>query len=214
MREGNKFERVIDAARAFVNLSNPDDEFFLTLFSDTMSVEQDITKGREPILKTIADLKAPTGTTLLYDTVYSMADKLNRYETPNHKALILITDGDDTSSHRADTDVIKYVGSTNVQVYSIGIFGSDYVPTAKRFLFAISEGSGGKAFFPGNSKGLAKIWSEIADELRHQYGIAYAPSNNRSDGSWRQIDVRVKKPDGFPNLKIRTRKGYFATYEK
>ena len=210
MREGNKFERVLDAARTFVDLSNPDDEFSLTLFSDKMTLVQDITKGRDAIRKAIGECESPKGTTLLYDTVYEMAEKLNRYETSHHKALVLLTDGDDNNSTRLASQVIKSVGSSNVQVYAIGIFGADYVRTAERFLRDITETSGGRAFFPKDSKNLAQIWSEIADELRHQYGIAYAPSHNRWDGTWHPIDVNIKRPDGFPKLKIRTRKGYFA----
>jgi len=211
MMINHKLERALEAVTMFLNQSNPDDEFLLGVFNQRLNVVQDFAPGPKPALEAVKRCEAPDGGTSLYDSIFELVDRINHFNTEHHKAIVLLTDGDDRSSTHTIEQTIKYASQGDVQIYTIGIFGDDYSATARGFLKKISDDSGGRSYFPAKEKEMPKIWSEIAGELRHQYGIAYSPSNNRWDGNWRNINVKVKKQDGMPKIKLHTRRGYFAS---
>lgn len=210
MKYHHKLDRAVAAAQQFVVLSNIKDEFFLLAFEDRQTLLQDFAEGREAIHSALSLCEPTNGGTALYDAVYWAIEKLERRETINHKALIVLTDGEDRSSKRTAEELERFVGESNVPVYTIGIMGDYEAPEAKRVLKQIAELSGGRSYFPREAKDLAKIYIQIATELRHQYGLTYSPTNEELDGEWRKISVKVRKRDELPKLRIHTRKGYFA----
>ena len=147
------------------------------------------------------------GSTALYDSVYSVSSDLLRREA-GRRVIILVTDGEDTSSSLKLRDAIERTWRSEIIVYSIGIGGPMGVDSGT--LKKIASETGGRAFFPKNEADLDKAYAQIDEDLRSQYILAYTPSNGARDGSFRTIQVKVKTRN---DLTVRFRRGYFAPKE-
>jgi Ca-activated chloride channel family protein len=147
------------------------------------------------------------GSTALYDCVYSVSSDLLRREA-GRRVIILVTDGEDTSSSLKLRDAIERTWRSEIIVYSIGIGGPMGVDSGT--LKKIASETGGRAFFPKNESDLDKAYAQIDEDLRSQYILAYTPTNGARDGSFRTIQVKVKTRN---DLTVRFRRGYFAPKE-
>jgi Ca-activated chloride channel family protein len=145
------------------------------------------------------------GSTAIWDAVYSVSTDLLRREA-GRRVIVLITDGQDTSSSIKMREAIERTWRSEVIVYAIGIgdpaFGVDTGDLKK-----ITAETGGRAFFPRDEEDLDKAFTQIDEDLRSQYVLAYTPSNGAKDGSFRTIQLRVKNRK---DLNVRHRRGYFA----
>ncbi|HWN98134.1 MAG TPA: VWA domain-containing protein [Blastocatellia bacterium] len=144
------------------------------------------------------------GSTSMYDSIYSVASDLLRREA-GRRVIILVTDGEDTSSSVKMRDAIERTWRSEIIVYSIGIGGPMGVDSGT--LKKIAAETGGRAFFPRNEADLDTAYAQIDEDLRSQYITAYTPANSARDGSFRTIQVRVKNQK---DLNVRYRRGYFA----
>ena len=147
------------------------------------------------------------GSTALYDSVYSVSSDLLRREA-GRRVIILVTDGEDTSSSIKMREAIERTWRSEIIVYSIGIGGPMGVDQGT--LKKISAETGGRAFFPRSPKDLDDAYAQIDEDLRSQYILAYTPTNGARDGSFRTIQVKVKT---HTDLTVRHRRGYFAPKE-
>lgn len=123
----------------------------------------------------------------------------------------MITDGNDNASNISLEKLVSRAQENEVLVYSIGLLNEEErreARLAKRALDAMSNDSGGLAFYPKSPTEVEAIAQQVAREIRNQYTIAYSPTVQEMDGSFRQIKVTVNGP-GHPV--VRTRTGYFAT---
>lgn len=165
----------------------------------------------EPLLPKEQD---PTGYTGIWDSMHTTIDQLLS-RTPEHarRAIILLSDGDDTSSTIKRQEVIDYAVKSDVVIYSIGIRDRDF-PDGKLdsgSLKKISERTGGRAFFPTQAEDLKLAFSQIDQELRSQYLIAYTPTNANRDGSYRRIKMEIVNPDlRKKKVQLLYRGGYYA----
>jgi Ca-activated chloride channel family protein len=129
----------------------------------------------------------------------------------SRQAIVVLSDGEDTSSIMSFEDVLDLAKRSEVAIYSIGIRGRD-VNTSKGFkeaefvLRQLAQETGGRSFFPSNVDELAAIYGQISDELSSQYTLGYSSKNNKRDGAWRRIVVRVSRT----NAQARTKLGYFG----
>lgn len=135
-------------------------------------------------------------------------------QTPEHtrRAIILLSDGDDTSSTTKRQEAIDLAVKNNVVIYSIGIHdeGSEG-ELADDALRKVSEKTGGRAFFPLDKQSLEAAFAQIQSELRSQYLIAYQPSNRKHDGSFRQVRVEIVNRElRKQKLRLLYRQGYYA----
>jgi VWFA-related protein len=135
-------------------------------------------------------------------------------QTPERarRAIILLSDGDDTSSTTKRQEAIDLAVKNNVVIYSIGIHdeGSEG-ELADDALKKVSEKTGGRAFFPLDKQSLEAAFAQIQSELRSQYLIAYQPSNRKHDGSFRQVRVEIVNPElRKQKLRLLYRQGYYA----
>jgi Ca-activated chloride channel family protein len=103
-----------------------------------------------------------------------------------------------------ESDVIIY----SIGIEAAGVGSRNYAGGA--VLEEIAAVTGGKAFFPKGPSELDDVFERIALELRHQYAIAYKPTNFAADGAWHKIKIKVEPPSGLPRLFVRSRAGYFA----
>lgn len=156
--------------------------------------------------------QALAGSTAIWDAVWTTSNEILR-DTAEHtrRAIILLTDGQDTSSQMRIQDAITSAVKVDALVYAIGI--------GDRYQFGIDEGSlkkiadatGGRAYFPRNERELREAFKQIQTDLREQYLIAYSPSNKTRDGSYRRVTIEITNPELRKDpLKLTYRPGYFA----
>jgi VWFA-related protein len=152
------------------------------------------------------------GSTAIWDAVWATSKELLA-DSAEHarRAVILLTDGDDTSSQVKMQDAIEGAQKAEALVYAIGI--------GDRYNFGINEGAlrkvteqtGGRAYFPRNERELREAFAQIQRDLREQYLVAYSPTNKARDGSYRRIQVEIINSElKKENLKLNYRQGYFA----
>ena len=150
--------------------------------------------------------------TAMYDAIGVYLDGADGQD--GRKIMVLYTDGGDTRSTLRFSEVVDLLKASDVTVYSIGAL--DHQPGAVRnaqrmILQQIADATGGEAYFPTSVKELDKIYEHVVAEIRAQYAVGYVSTNDKTDGAWRRVDIRVTRPD-VKDLKIRSRKGYFAPY--
>ena len=152
------------------------------------------------------------GTTAIWDAVWVTAsDVLAGTSDKTRRAIILLSDGVDTSSRLKRDEAIDRAVRNDVVVYVIGIGDSDFDGVEKDTLRKLSERTGGRAFFPKEPADLPAAFAQIQDELRSQYLVAYSPSNRAKDGSFRQVKIEVINPElRKQSLRLTYRQGYFA----
>ena len=156
----------------------------------------------------------PRGYTAIWDAMWMTIEKeLSKAPENSRRAIILLSDGDDTRSTIEKQDVIDLAVRNNVAIYSIGIRDRDF-PEGKLdsgALRKISDHTGGRAFFPSQPGELTSAFSQIEQELRSQYLIAYSPTNKNRDGTYRRIKIEVLSPELRKNkVRLLYREGYYA----
>ena len=133
-------------------------------------------------------------------------------QRPRRRAIVVLSDGDDTSSLVSFEEVLDAASRSDTVIYTIGLGVKDASgPRAGSqegafILRRLAEQTGGRAFFPKEAKDLADVYGDIREELSSQYSLAYESSSARKDGEWRRIAVRVNRP----SVTVRTKQGYFA----
>jgi Ca-activated chloride channel family protein len=155
--------------------------------------------GTPPIINSGA------GSTSMYDSIHAVSSDLLRREA-GRRVIILITDGYDTSSSVKLRDAIERTWRNEIIVYPIGIGDPSYGVNSGELKKIASE-TGGRAFFPRGEEDLDKAFALIDEDLRSQYILSYGSSNEARDGSFRNIQLKVKTRK---ELTVRHRRGYFA----
>ena len=168
-----------------------------------------VVNGTPPISGTNQSL---AGSTAVWDAVWATSEELIGLSAEHtRRAIILLTDGDDTSSRMKMHEAIERALKADALIYAIGI--------GDRYTFNVNEGSlrkiaeqtGGRAYFPKHERDLNDAFAQIQKDLREQYLVAYSPTNKARDGSYRKIEIQVVNPDlKQQNLKLNYRAGYFA----
>lgn len=152
------------------------------------------------------------GTTAIWDAVaLTSSNVLAKAPGLRRRAIILLTDGRDTTSRLAKSDAINSTLAAESVVYVIGIGDGKYEGVDKGALRDLAQRTGGRAFFPDKKLDLVAAFAEIEQELRTQYLIAYSSTNKRRDGSYRKITIEITNPElRKEKLQLRHRPGYFA----
>jgi Ca-activated chloride channel family protein len=194
-------------------LTNSSDLAFIAGFSNGAVVTQDFTSDPAQLAKGIDQL-SNAGGTALFDAVSFACWKLAEYPEGDRvaKVLVVLSDGEDNSSHTSLKQTIQVEERTGVTVYTISTRADIGDKTdADKVLEALSERSGGEAMFPHDAPTLSKSFEKLRDLIRSRYFIAYKPANFQADGRYRTIHVAATK-DG-QHLKVQARKGYYARLE-
>lgn len=152
------------------------------------------------------------GSTAIWDSVaLTCRNVLGRNFGQRRRAIILLTDGQDTSSRTKRATAIDQAIQSETVVYAIGIGDKKADGINKKALVDIAEKTGGRAFFPKKSTDLVAAFQEIEQELRSQYLVAYSSSNKSHDGKYRTMTIEITNPElAKDKLKLRYRPGYFA----
>jgi Ca-activated chloride channel family protein len=215
----DKRERVGSAALVFISESNREDETFIVTFNDQAYLEQGFTRSIGNLVDTLENLDA-RGETSLNDAVWVSLDEVEGEGRMDKKALLVITDGEDSGSRYGINPVMDRLRETDATVYVIGLlqlnddrgglFRRSPSSRARRSLRDMAEASGGKAYFPATLDEIEEFCRRIAHDLRNHYTIGYNSTNEALDGSWREVEVEVDEPRGFPRLEVSTKPGYRA----
>jgi Ca-activated chloride channel homolog len=168
-----------------------------------------VINGTPPISGTNQSL---AGSTAIWDAVWATAEELIAASAEHsRRAIILLTDGDDTSSRMKMHEAIERAQKADALIYAIGIGDRYTFNVDEGSLRKIAEQTGGRAYFPRHERDLRDAFSQIQRDLREQYLVAYSPSNKARDGSYRKIEIQLVNPAlKQQNLKLNYRSGYFA----
>ena len=168
-----------------------------------------VVNGTPPISGTNQSL---AGSTAIWDAVWATSDELMSSSAENtRRAIILLTDGDDTSSRMKMHEAIERAQKADALIYAIGIGDRYTFNVDEGSLRKITEKTGGRAYFPRHARDLRDAFAQIQQDLREQYLVAYSPSNKARDGSYRKIEIQlVNQSLKQQNLKLNYRTGYFA----
>ncbi len=205
-----------EAAASFVRRLASGDRAAGVDFDTRVRVVQPFTRDavalEAAVRSSIAD-----GSTALYDAVHLSLTELAALsypgtETPRRHAIVVLSDGQDTSSRQQLDAILALADQSNTAIYTVGLGARDEggrlaTYEAEFALRRMANQTGGRAFFPTDMEQLHRVYDEIRRDLASQYTIAYASTNRRRDGRWRSITVRLAQRD----LDARTRPGYFAS---
>ncbi len=208
---GSMEERISLATSAAINFLDGlrfDDNVAIYNFDSKVSMIQDFSNLRD-ITSKVFDLKA-RGMTVLNDGVYEAAMLLSK-RPEKRRAIIVLSDGADTQSKQSSTKALKAALSAEAMIYTVdmsGIVGGGRDRMQNQgVLKNFAKKSGGKFIETPGGVQLREAFKNIVSELGNQYTFGYQPTNTKNDGKWREIEVRVARP----NLKIRTRDGYYSS---
>jgi VWFA-related protein len=170
-----------------------------------------VTVGGTPPIS--GDNQSTAGSTAIWDAVYATCNEVMVHSSDQtRRAIVLLTDGDDTSSMLKLDEAVQEALKTDTLVFAIGIGDSfGYRGVDEGSLRKITERTGGRAYFPRSEEDLRNAFAQIQRELREQFLVAYSPTNKRRDGSYRKLQIEVVNPElRKQNIKLNYRQGYFA----
>lgn len=147
------------------------------------------------------------GGTSMYDAIVATAADMLAKE-PGRKTIILVTDGVDTTSRMRLNDAIDESLKAEVVIYAIGVGDPGFGGVDSGTLRKICEATGGRAIIPKSNRELDQAFTQLEQDLRQQYLLAYEPKNDASDGAFRKLELKLKSRE--KDLKVRHRKGYYA----
>jgi Ca-activated chloride channel homolog len=217
----SKLTTVTDAALNIIKTMRTDDEAFVSQFKAEPELIQDFTSDKRELEEALGEIFTSGGTALL-DAIIATSDYAQEKAKQRRKAIVVISDGLEKNSSVKEKEVMEAIKENEVQVYLVGfideddsggIFGKSGAKKAKDLLQRIADDSGGRAFFPKDVSEMGEIAKQIAKDLRTQYVLSYYPSNDKRDGTFRQVKVTVNPRDNR-KLIARTRQGYYAKNEK
>ncbi len=203
-----------EAAIGFARQLHKDDQAEIIDFDSQVRILAPFT-GDEAALEKAIRATTANGSTSLYNAIYISLKELRKTKAAStsdirRQAIVLLSDGDDTSSLIEFDEVLDLAKRSETSIYAIGLrqgeIGRREFKEAEFVLRQLSQETGGKAFFPTDARELPKIYQAIWDELSSQYAIGYSSSNPKRDGAWRRILVRIQRP----GLTARTKQGYYG----
>lgn len=195
---------------------HPANEYFITTFSARAQTSSEWTRDPVLLAKTVGS--TPTGgLTPLYDACIAAVERLARGTHPK-RALVLISDGQDTASRRKLKEMRRLLRVHGVQLYAVGpgltTDNTDVGRNSRTALKEWTEATGGQAFFPRYGREVLSTFDRVAATLRHQYTVGFAPAAPEAEERWHEVKVNVDAPPEFArelkHVRVYARDGYFT----
>jgi VWFA-related protein len=194
------------------------DQVLFATFDHEINLRQDFTNKLDLLDRAVESVKQTGNQTALFDAVWEFCNEKLR-TAPGRRVMVVVTDGEDTYSRASIRDAIDIAQRTETTIFAIstkagflsavpGVEAGEVKDKKDRELTTLAEETGGAAFFTGDMLSLERSFTKISKELRSQYLVTYKPVNDRYDGNFRKIEVRLA--EGRKNLKVRTKNGYTA----
>ena len=202
------------AATNFVKRLRSNDAAQVIDFDSRVEIRQAFTSNQTELQSAIQQTSAG-GSTSLYNAIYIALKELAKVkvggeEDVRRQALVLFSDGEDTSSLISFDEVLELAKRSEVAIFTIALRGADTQSKgfheAEFVMRQLAQETGGRSFFPAKIDDLNGVYSEIADELASQYTLGYSSKNAKRDGAYRRIVVQVSRANVMP----RTKRGYYA----
>ncbi|MFN3322384.1 MAG: VWA domain-containing protein [Bryobacteraceae bacterium] len=203
-------QRVEAAALALVKASNRDDEVLIVNFNDEAYEDVPFTNDIKKMQEGLTRIDSRGGTAM-WDAVNMTMDHMKQKGKRDKKVILLITDGNDNMSSTSLERLVQKAHTSDIVIHAIGLLAEEErreARKAKRGLDALTQASGGMAFYPKALSEVEEVALQIAHDIRNQYILAYSPTEQALDGSFRQVKVTIQ---GNSRLTVRTRSGYYAT---
>jgi Ca-activated chloride channel homolog len=203
-----------EAAIGFAKQLHREDQAEVIDFDSQVRILQAFTNDAVTLEKAIRQT-TPNGSTSLYNAIYISLKELKKVRAAatseiRRQAIVLLSDGDDTSSLIEFEEVLDLAKRSETAIYAIGLrqgeVGRREFKEAEFVLKQLANETGGRAYFVTDARELPKIYQTIWDELSSQYSLAYSSGNPKRDGAWRRIQVRVNRP----SVSARTKQGYYG----
>jgi Ca-activated chloride channel family protein len=203
-----------EAAIGFAHQLHKEDQAEIIDFDSQVRILAPFTGDGAALEKAIRATTA-NGSTSLYNAIYISLKELRKTKAEStsdirRQAIVLLSDGDDTSSLIEFDEVLDLAKRSETAIYAIGLrqgeVGRREFKEAEFVLRQLSQETGGRVFFPTDARELPKIYQTIWEELASQYSIGYTSGNPKRDGAWRRIAVRIQRP----GLTARTKQGYYG----
>jgi Ca-activated chloride channel family protein len=212
----DKMRTTQEAALGFVQSLRLEDQAQVIDFDSRVSVLAPFTSSKAALEKAIAST-VPGGSTSLYTAIYIALRELKKTEARGmedlrRRAVIVLSDGEDTSSLVSYDEVLELARRSETAIYAIGIRSKDTNWTGKSSgqsefaLRQLTTQTGGRVFFPSSIDELKGIYAVISQELSSQYLVGYTSTDQKRDGAWRRLTVRTTRTGST----ARTRMGYYA----
>jgi Ca-activated chloride channel family protein len=203
----DRFTIARSGAIRFLDGLRPEDVAAVYRFDSKVERVQEFSGGRD--LAPLAYNIRAKGMTTLNDAIVEATRVLS--DRPEiRKAIVILSDGADTSSRASSDKAIELALAIGASIYAVDMSQLDTPGAGDRrpalSLKGFAEKTGGRYVSTPGGPGLRDAFTSIAEELGHQYTIAYRPPNQTRDGKWRKLEVRVKREE----LQVRTRTGYRA----
>ena len=202
-----KLEFEKEAALDFLyTIVRPTDRALLAEFDTGVTLLHDYTSNPNDLAEEVKNLRAGGGTSL-NDAIYLISEQKMLYES-GRRTMVILSDGSDLTSTHTFEEALRMAQRAEVAIYAVSTtrFGADVDHEGDNALKQMTDNTGGRVFFPYSSSQFTKAFTEIEEELRSQYNIAYVPTKKLRDGAFRKIDVKVNRD----NTLIRHRKGYYS----
>ena len=203
------------AAIRFVGTLRAQDNAQVMQFNDRTTILQDFVADHDALDSAISRTEA-AGPTALHNALYVALKELEKQKTQalRRRAIVLLSDGEDTASLVSDDQVLDLARKTEINIYAISLRprrmqdrNAVKFSQAAHLLTALTQDTGGQVHFPNSLSELDAVYERIAEELRTQYSLGYVSNNGRRDGKWRRIVVRVPTRE---EIQVRHKLGYFA----
>jgi len=202
------------AATQFIERLNSSDLAQIVDFDSRVEIRQPFTANQVD-LATAIRRTAAGGSTSLYNAIYIALRELGKIravieEDIRRQALIVFSDGEDTSSLVSFDEVLDVAKRSETAIYTIALRGPDTESKSFReaeyIMRTLARETGGRAFFPLKIEDLAGVYEQIGIELASQYSLGYISKNTKRDGAWRRIVVQTARQGAA----ARTKAGYYA----
>jgi VWFA-related protein len=209
VRDRFRFQQ--EAAIDFIHsvIRPPQDKALVASFDSSYTMKADLT-GQISLLDDAVRAMRPGGGTALFDAIYYACKEKLSLDRPMHeyrRAMIILTDGEDTQSNFSRDQALEMAQKADVVIYAISTNITRIQSDGDKVLKYLTEQTGGVTFFPFKAEDLAQSFQNVANELRHQYSIIYRPEPMHNDGRFHPITVKVA---GRTDMIVRARKEYFA----
>lgn len=201
------------ACTSFVDGIREGDNFAIYSFAGTKVKQQQPFGEVKDVGDFVWDLR-PDGMTPMYDAIVKAAQDLA--ERPEkRRAILLVSDGGDSTSRASFDEAVRQAALANVIVYCVdlsdrGVFRTTPRDNGGEIMKTLAAKTGGRFYSVPAGPQLKDAFAQTVEELRNQYTLTYEPNNEKRDGKWRTIEVQLTKPE----LKVRARQGYYAPKDK
>jgi Ca-activated chloride channel family protein len=203
------------AATEFIRTLKADDVAQVIDFDSRVEIRQAFTSQKTDLEGAIQDTAAG-GSTSLHNAIYISLKELRKMraqseEDVRRQALVVFSDGEDTSSLVSFEEVLELAKRSETAIYTIALRSAEPSQSkgfreAEFVMRQLAQETGGRAFFPARIEDLSGVYVQIANELSSQYTIGYTSKNAIRNGAWRRVVVQVARP----NATSRAKKGYYA----